>query len=151
MRLQRIMQATIFENFAEHEIGRELRAMSQWLGQHRDMLALAVDDLRGCEVRATGRDGLSAESVVPCALLKQYRQLSYEELAFRLEDSASFIGFTRLPLGWSPKKRLKRLNPASVRIPTVAQEPQDRLFGRQARQRSSFVAPGNLEFANCWN
>jgi IS5 family transposase len=104
MRLQRIIQATIFENFAEHEIGRELRAMSQWLDQHRELLALVMDDLRGCEVRATGRDGLSAETVVRCAVLKQYRQLSYEELAFHLEDSASFIAFARLPLGWSPKK-----------------------------------------------
>ena len=39
-----------------------------------------------------------------CALLKQQRQLSYEELAFHLEDSASFRAFARLPLGWSPKK-----------------------------------------------
>jgi IS5 family transposase len=32
------------------------------------------------------------------ALLKQYRQLSYKELAFHLEDSASFRAFARLPL-----------------------------------------------------
>jgi IS5 family transposase len=104
MRQQRIIQATLFENFAEHEIGQELKAMSQWLDQHRELLKLVMKDLRGCEVRATGRDGLSAETVVRCALLKQYRQLSYEELAFHLEDSASFIAFARLPLGWSPKK-----------------------------------------------
>jgi transposase, IS5 family len=30
--------------------------------------------------------------------------LSYEELAFHLEDSASFRAFARLPLAWSPKK-----------------------------------------------
>ena len=30
--------------------------------------------------------------------------LSYEELAFHLEDSASFRAFARLPLSWSPKK-----------------------------------------------
>ncbi|HEX3914686.1 MAG TPA: ISNCY family transposase, partial [Steroidobacteraceae bacterium] len=45
-----------------------------------------------------------AEAVLRCALLKQYRQLSYEELAFHLEDSASFRAFARLPLSWSPKK-----------------------------------------------
>ena len=39
-----------------------------------------------------------AESVLRCALLKQHRQLSYEELAFHLEDSASFRAFARLPL-----------------------------------------------------
>ena len=30
--------------------------------------------------------------------------MSYEELAFHLEDSASFRAFARLPLAWSPKK-----------------------------------------------
>ena len=99
VRLQRIIQATLFENFAEHEIGRELRAMSQCLDRHRELLGLVMNDLRCCEVRATGRDGLSAETVVRCALLKQYRQLSYEELAFHLEDSASFIAFARAAAG----------------------------------------------------
>src|ERR1700730_8613912 len=55
-------------------------------------------------VRETGRQGLPAESVLRCALLKQQRKLSYEELAFHLEDSASFRVFARLPLAWSPKK-----------------------------------------------
>jgi hypothetical protein len=31
-------------------------------------------------------------------------KLSYEELAFHLEDSASFRAFARLPLSWTPKK-----------------------------------------------
>ena len=39
-----------------------------------------------------------------CALLKQHRQLSYEELAFHLLDSASFQAFARLPRHWVPKK-----------------------------------------------
>src|ERR1700716_1269845 len=55
-------------------------------------------------LRETGRRGLPAETVLRCALLKQQRQLSYEELAFHLEDSASFRAFARLPLRWSPKK-----------------------------------------------
>ena len=118
LRPQRIIQATLFENFAEHEIGRELRAMSQCLDQHRELLGLVMNDLRCCEVRATGRDGLSAETVVRCALLKQYRQLSYEELAFHLEDSASFIAFARLPLGWSPKKSVLHKTISAIRAET---------------------------------
>ena len=39
-------------------------------------------------LRETGRRGLPAETVLRCALLKQQRQLGYEELAFHLEDSA---------------------------------------------------------------
>jgi transposase, IS5 family len=61
-------------------------------------------DLRREGVQETGRQGLPAEAVLRCALLKQYRQLSYEELAFHLEDSASFRAFARLPWAWSPKK-----------------------------------------------
>ncbi|WP_352691758.1 transposase [Mesorhizobium sp. M0208] len=40
--------------------------------------------------QGTGRYGLPAEAVLRCALLKKYRQLSYQELVFDLEDSASF-------------------------------------------------------------
>src|SRR5467141_618077 len=104
MRQERIIQATLFEVFAEHEIGRELKAISQWLDEHRGLLSLVAGDLRRHGIQETGRHGLPAEAVVRCALLKQYRQLSYEELAFHLEDSASFQAFARLPLSWSPRK-----------------------------------------------
>ena len=90
MRQERTVQASLFDLFAEHEIGRELKAMSQWLDEHRELIGLAAEDLRRQGVKETGRQGLPAESVLRCGLLKQHRQLSYEELAFHLEDSASF-------------------------------------------------------------
>ena len=98
MRQERIIQASIFDVFAEHEIGRELKAISHWLDEQRSLLGLVAGDLRRHGVQETGRHGLPAEAVLRCALLKQYRQLSYEELAFHLEDSASFRAFARLPL-----------------------------------------------------
>ena len=104
MRQERTIQATIFEMFAQHEIGCELKAMSQWLDGQPALISLVAGDLRRQGVRETGRRGLPAESVLRCALLKQQRQLCYEELAFHLEDSASFRAFARLPLAWSPKK-----------------------------------------------
>jgi transposase, IS5 family len=87
MRQERTVQAGIFDLFAAHEIGHELKAMSQWLDAHRDLVGLVAQDLARPGVKATGRQGLSAEAVLRCALLKQYRQLSYQELAFHLEDS----------------------------------------------------------------
>src|ERR1700719_2827814 len=104
MRPERIIQATIFEVFARHEIGCALKAMSLWLDGQRALLSLVASDLRGRGPRETGRQGLPAEAVLHCALLKQDRQLSYEELAFHLEDSASFRAFARLALSWTPKK-----------------------------------------------
>ena len=104
MRQERTIQASIFDLFAEHEIGRELKGMSQWLDEQHDLLALVAKDLGRGEVQATGRQGLTVEAVLRCALLKQYRQLTYQELAFHLEDSASFRAFARLPRSWVPKK-----------------------------------------------
>src|SRR6201993_1960550 len=135
MRQERTVQATIFEVFAQHEIGRELQAMSQWLDGQRGLISLVAGDLRRQGVRETGRRGLRAESVLRCALLKQQRQLSYEELAFHLEDSASFRAFGRLPLAWSPKKSVLHQTIAAIRPETweavnravLASAKQDRL------------------------
>ena len=118
MRQERTVQATIFEVFAQHEIGCELKAMSQWLDGQSGLISLVAADLRHQGVRETGRRGLPAESVLRCALLKQQRQLSYEELAFHLEDSASFRAFARLPLAWSPKKSVLHQTIAAIRAET---------------------------------
>ena len=118
MRQERTVQANIFDLFAEHEIGRELKAMSRWLDEHRELIGLAAEDLRRQGVRETGRQGLPAESVLRCGLLKQHRQLSYEELAFHLEDSASFRAFARLPLSWTPKKAALHMTISAIRAET---------------------------------
>jgi IS5 family transposase len=38
MREKRTVQSSIFEQYAEHEIGRELKAMSDWLDTHLNLL-----------------------------------------------------------------------------------------------------------------
>ena len=118
MRQERTVQASLFDLFADHEIGRELQGMSQWLDEHRELIGLAVEDLGRRGVKETGREGLPAESVLRCALLKQHRQLSYEELAFHLEDSASFRAFARLPLSWTPKKSVLHRTISAIRAET---------------------------------
>jgi len=118
MRQERTVQATIFEVFAGHQIGRELKAISDWLDGQHALLSLVASDLRREGVRPTGRRGLPAETVLRCALLKQQRQLSYEELAFHLEDSASFRAFARLPLAWSPKKSVLQQTISAIRPET---------------------------------
>jgi len=121
MRQERTVQASIFDLFATHEIGHELKAMSQWLDEHRDLPGLVARDLGRHGVKATGRQGLPAEAVLRCALLKQYRQLTYQELAFHLEDSASFRAFARLPLSWSPQKSVLQKTISAIRPETWEQ------------------------------
>jgi transposase, IS5 family len=68
MRLRRTIKASSFDVFSAHQNGRELKAMSVRLDRPGDDLGMVgIDD---------GRHGLPAESVLRCALLKQYRQLS---------------------------------------------------------------------------
>ncbi len=118
MRQERTVQASLFDLFAGHEIGRELKAMSAWLDDHRELLGLVAADLRRHGVKETGRQGLPAEAVLRCALLKQHRQLSYQELAFHLEDSASFRAFARLPWSWSPQKSVLHKTISAIRAET---------------------------------
>jgi IS5 family transposase len=132
MRQERTVQASIFDVFATHEIGHELKAMSQWLDEHCDLLGLVARDLVRLGVKATGRQGLPAEAVLRCALLKQYRQLSYQELAFHLEDSASFRAFARLPLSWSPQKSALQKTISAIRPETW--EEINRVLLSSARQ-----------------
>ena len=132
MRQERTVQASIFDLFADHEIGRELNAMSQWLDEHREIIGLVAEDLRRHGVKETGRQGLPAESILRCALLKQHRQLSYEELAFHLEDSASFRAFARLPLSWTPKKSVLQKTTSAIRAETW--EAINRILLASARQ-----------------
>src|SRR5271155_3070046 len=149
MRQQRTVQASLFDLFAGHEIGRELKAMSQWLDEHRELIGLVAEDLRRHDVMETGRQGLPAESVLRCGLLKQHRQLSYQELAFHLEDSASFRAFARLPLAWSPKKSVLHRTISAIRPETweavnrvlVANAKQDKLeAGAMVRIDSTVTA-----------
>src|SRR5437762_2485842 len=135
IRQERTVQATIFEVFAGHQIGCELRAISGWLDGQRPLISVVASDLRREGLRQTGRRGLPAETVLRCALLKQQRQLSYEELAFHLEDSASFRAFARLPLAWSPKKSVLQRTISAIRPETwevvnralIASAQQDKL------------------------
>ena len=83
---------------------------------------------------------MSAEAVLRCALLKQYRQLSYQELAFHLEDSASFRAFARLPWAWSPQKSVLQKTISAIGPETWEQINQALLSSaRQAKLETGAV------------
>ncbi len=118
MREKRTVQSSIFEHYPAHEIGRDLQAMSQCLDAHLDWLDWVEADVGDRNVEECGRKGLPVESVLRCAVLKQYRQLSYSELAFCLMDSAACQAFARLPMGWFPKKTVLQRTISAIRPAT---------------------------------
>ena len=129
MREERTIQASIFDVFSRHELGRELKAMSDLLDDHRQVCGWVAAELRRHGLKPTGRKGLPAETVLRCAVLKQHRQLSYEELAFYLTDSASFRAFARLPVHWTPKKSVLQKT-----ISAISAETWDRINCQLLRQ-----------------
>jgi IS5 family transposase len=105
MRIKQQLQTTLFEDYVEHEIGTELRNISMILDQHLDILDWVEKDIQSINLKdESGRKSLSVESVLRCAILKQHRDLSYEELSFTLLDPLSCQTFARLTDGFIPKK-----------------------------------------------
>lgn len=102
MRQKRDPQRNLLHLMARNKVARELEAMSLVLDHNPGILDLVFQDLVICQRTDTGRDGMTAEQVLRCALLKQYRELTYEELAFHLEDSMAFRSFARLKMGQYP-------------------------------------------------
>jgi len=54
-------RAVYFEHYAEHETGRELKAMSDWLDQNTDLLDWMAADVKQRNVEEIGKRGLSIE------------------------------------------------------------------------------------------
>ena len=102
MRAKRTHQMSIYEAFSKHEIGQELKTVSDWLDGHLEVLDWVLADVQRAQLKPTGRNGMSIESILRCGILKQHRQWTYEELAFHVFDSATAAAFVRLPNGLSP-------------------------------------------------
>ena len=111
-------QLNLFMVMARNQIAKELQQMPQVLDAAPKVLDLAYQDLVRSACPTTGREGMTAEQVLRCAVLKQYRQLTYEELAFHLEDSSSFRGFSRLGMGQYPCKSILQENIKALREQT---------------------------------
>lgn len=105
MRKKHTVQRSIFEVYPEHETGDELKAISHWLDQQPELLDWVAGDVKNRAVKNnSGREGLTVESILRCAILKQYHQVSYKDLAFCLMDSTACQSFARLSPGWYPKR-----------------------------------------------
>jgi IS5 family transposase len=89
MRQERIVQATIFEILAGHQIGYELKAVSAWLDK-RSLVRLVTTDVRCQGLRQTGQRGLPAKTVLSCALLKQQRSSVTRNWPFTWRSRHSF-------------------------------------------------------------
>ena len=90
-----------------HCLGKEYQAISTVLDQHPRILEWVAADLIGGQMKPTGRQGLSVESILRAAIVKQHHQFSYGELEVHLVDSNTFSAFCRLGLTNPSKSALQ--------------------------------------------
>ncbi|OED38061.1 hypothetical protein AB833_21220 [Chromatiales bacterium (ex Bugula neritina AB1)] len=119
MRKYRRAQQSIYDYCGENDIGRQLRGISDILDNHPQILDLLAKDLIDVEAVATGRRGLSVESVFRCLLLKQQFSLTYDSLAFFLEESPTYRTFAQLEQDQFPSRSalhsaIRRLQPETL-------------------------------------
>jgi IS5 family transposase len=114
MRRKLNRQTNLFTTVSSTPIARELKEISKIIDANPGVLELAYQDLVKAKRHDTGREGMTAEQVLRCGILKQYRQLSYEELAFHLDDSSAFRTFSRLGMGQYPCKSILQENIKSL-------------------------------------
>jgi IS5 family transposase len=118
MRQKRVTQFSIFHVMPNNPIAKELEAMSKILDAQPTMVELVHKDIVGIKRTDTGRPGITAEQTLRSAVLKQYRSLTYEELAFHLEDSQSFRAFARLNINQFPSKSVLQENIKAISVST---------------------------------
>ena len=111
-------QMNLFSPVMRNSIVGELEQISHILDATPTVMELVFRDLIKTRRPDTGREGMTAEQVVRCAILKQYRELTYEELAFHLEDSDAFRSFSRLEMGQYPSKSILQENIKAIREET---------------------------------
>jgi IS5 family transposase len=111
-------QLSIWHYLPKNRVSRELRGISEVLDAHPEILEGVYKDLVKAQRTDTGRDGMTAEQVLRCAVLKQYRTLTYEELEFHLEDSQSFRAFSKLRMGQKPSASTLQENIKALSVET---------------------------------
>ena len=103
MRNTRTVQPSVFQaSEVVHPIATELERASAWLDQHLELLDEISRCVAGCS--SGGRHGLSCETILRCAVVKQVMGYSYRELEFALLDSACMQRFARVDPFGVPKK-----------------------------------------------
>lgn len=95
-------QLAIFHILPRNKVARELQGISEIIEANPQIVDRVYQDFFGGCLLDTGRQGMTAEQILRCAILKQYRNLTYEELAFHLQDSQSFRAFAKMKMGQYP-------------------------------------------------
>ena len=91
-------QMPLMPQITDHAQGKELKAISTIIDAKPTICGRVLQDLtRGKNIaHRQGADGMSADQVLRCAIVKNLFGFSYQQLAFHLVDSATLGWFCRI-------------------------------------------------------
>ena len=121
MRRNREHQRPLSGLWPDHRLAQELRAVSKILDDNPSILELVLHDLCDTAASGLGAPGLSAEQVLRAAILKNWKQLAYTQLAFLLNDSQCYRRFARLSFHWTPSASCLQENISRIQAATWQQ------------------------------
>lgn len=98
------------------KMSKKLKEISEILQKDMSFLEKVAEDFKTPKGSPAGAKGMTIEQVVRVAILKQLRQLGYEELYDELNDNISYRRFAKIHEGEVPKKmtlneNIKRISP----------------------------------------
>ena len=114
-RQKRTTQISLFD---PDSVAATLETISAWLDNHPELLDAVAADLGAAHGKSRGRQGLSCESVLRCAVIRHLHQLSWRGLEFFLRDSQSTRRFVRLDRLRPPGKSALQASVGAVRAET---------------------------------
>ena len=101
---------------SDSKMSKKLEKISDILQKDRSFLEKIAKDFKTPKGSSAGAKGMTVEQVVRTAILKQLRQLGYDELYDELNDNISYRRFAKIHEGLVPKKstlneNIKRISP----------------------------------------
>lgn len=119
MRKKIAEQRPLMPQLSGHKRARELAEIDRVLDGLPEVLDLVLQDLTAGVSADRGRDGVTAEQVLRIVVLKLVTGVSFDLLAFELEDSTTYRTFCRLGFADKIKRSAIHKNVKRVRAETL--------------------------------
>ena len=107
-------QPNLFHLMPSNKLGEQLKKTSDILSENKKVLKNIFNDIAADKDHTVGRNGLNADQVLRCAVLKMLMNFTYERLEFHLSDSKAMRAFAKLNFNQKPGKSSLQANIKSI-------------------------------------
>ena len=107
-------QPQFFHLMPSNKLGKQLEKISCILSENKQMLSNIFNDIAADKNYTVGRNGLNADQILRCAVLKMLMNFTYERLEFHLSDSQAMRAFAKLDYNQKPGKSSLQANIKSI-------------------------------------